>query len=62
MSKSYFEKIIQEDGSYIGRVYLLRVENPPTVVLEPGGLIAEFFGDEEAVDTVIALETAKLEK
>lgn len=66
MSKSYFEKINRktapdDDEIFTGRVYRLRVENPPTVVIEPGGLVAEFTGREEEVDAFIAAETEKLE-
>jgi hypothetical protein len=66
MSKSYFEKIPHQkspddDEIFTGRVYKMRVENPPTVVIEPGGLVAEFTGSEEEVDAFIAAETEKLE-
>jgi hypothetical protein len=61
MSKTYFEVVERPDGTYVSRVYSLRVENPPGVVLIPGGLEAEFEGTEEYVREQALLETEKLE-
>lgn len=61
MPKTYSEIVEQPNGKYIGRVYRLRVEDPPGSIVVPGGLEAEFEGTEEYAREQIALETAKLE-
>jgi hypothetical protein len=61
MLKTYFEVVEQPNGTYVSRVYRLRVEGPGGVVLVPGGLEAEFEGTEEYVREQAVLETEKLE-